>query len=62
MKKQEAAPEAAPETKKKAATKLVAKKNFEIFQNEYHRVIKVGDDLSDVPERFHENLKTEGVL
>ena len=41
---------------------LTAKKDFEIHQNGYDRVIKVGDDLSDVPELFHPNLRTEGVL
>jgi hypothetical protein len=41
---------------------LVAKKDFEINHNEYHRVIKVGDDLSDVPDLYHENLRTEGVI
>ena len=41
---------------------LIAKKDFVINHNEYHRTIKVGDDLSDVPELYHQNLKTEGVL
>lgn len=55
--------------KKKEAVKaeyldgeMTAKKDFEIHQNDYHRVIKEGDDLSDVPECYHQNLKTEGVL
>lgn len=42
--------------------KLLAKKDFEIHHNEYHRMIKTGDDISDVPELYLENLKTEGVL
>lgn len=41
---------------------MVAKKNFVIRQAPYLREIKVGDDLSDVPEKYHANLRTEGVL
>lgn len=41
---------------------MIAKKDFEIHWNEYHRVIKAGDDVSDVPEMFHANLKTEEVI
>ncbi len=41
---------------------LIAKKDFVIRQEPYLRVIKVGDDLSDVPEKYHVNLRTEGVL
>lgn len=52
--------------KKKSETKevkdLIAKKDFWIRHNEYERVIKKGDDLSDVPKLYHENLKTEGIL
>lgn len=47
-------------TEEKAA--LVAKKDFRITQNDYDRVIKAGDDLADVPEVYHPNLKTEGVI
>lgn len=43
-------------------SRLVAKKDFEIHQNEYHREIKAGEDISDVPECYIPNLKTEGVL
>lgn len=39
-----------------------AKKDFAIHQNQYDREIKAGDDLSDVPDEFLVNLKTEGVL
>lgn len=42
--------------------KLRAKKAFEIIHNGYMRKIAVGDDLTDVPEIFHQNLKTEGVI
>lgn len=42
--------------------KMIAKKDFTIVQNDYKRVISPGDDLSDVPERFHQNLKTEKVI
>lgn len=41
---------------------FTAKKDFEIHHNDYHRVIKAGDDVSDVPEHYHPNLKTEGVI
>jgi hypothetical protein len=41
---------------------LVAKKDFEIHHNDYHRVIKAGDVLTDVPAHYHPNLKTEGVI
>lgn len=41
---------------------MIAKKNFEIHHNDYHCVIKEGDDLSQIPELYHANLKTEGVI
>ena len=41
---------------------LIAKKAFVICQNEYLRKIQEGEDVSDVPERFLVNLKTEGVI
>jgi hypothetical protein len=41
---------------------LRAKKAFLIQQNEYSRKISVGEDLSDVPAKYHQNLKTEGVI
>ena len=41
---------------------MTAKKDFAIHHNDYHRVIKKGDDLSDVPEMFHQNLMTESVI
>lgn len=41
---------------------FVALKDFEIHHNDYHRVIKVGENLSDVPEKYFENLKTEKVI
>ena len=44
------------------ASPLIAKRAFVICQNEYFREIKEGDDLSDIPVRYHPNLKTEGVL
>lgn len=52
----------AKEEEKSKSKGLVAKKNFVIAHNEYYRVIKAGDDVSDVPELYHENLRTEGVL
>lgn len=42
--------------------KLVAKKDFKIVHNEYVRDIKVGDDLSDVPEMYIQNLKSEQII
>ncbi len=42
--------------------KLIAQKAFTIRQNDYLKVIAVGDDISDIPEIYLENLKTEGVL
>ncbi len=50
---------------KKAAGKLVALKDFHIFAPGDEGVdikIKEGDDLSQVPQKFHANLKTEGVI
>ncbi len=44
------------------SSKLIAKKDFAINQNDYHKEIKKGDDLSDVPSVYLPNLKTEGVL
>jgi hypothetical protein len=43
-------------------SRLVAKKAFVISHNEYFREIKAGDELSDVPEQYLTNLKTEGVI
>lgn len=45
-----------------AKPELIAKKDFSIHHNEYHREIKKGDDLSDVPELYLDNLRTEGVI
>jgi len=45
-----------------AKGRLVAKRDFVIHQNEVHIVIKAGDDLSSVPEKYLENLKTEAVI
>lgn len=41
---------------------MLAKKDFVIHHNDYHREIKIGEDVSDVPTMFHQNLKTEGVI
>lgn len=41
---------------------LIAKKEFKIVHNDYEREIKIGDDLSDVPELYLENLRTEGII
>ena len=50
------------ETVERAKTKLIAKRDFVIHQNEIHIEIKTGDDLSNVPKLFLENLKTEKVI
>jgi hypothetical protein len=50
------------DTTKAEKSRLTAKKNFSLHHNEYHNEIKLGDDLSDVPELYLENLRTEGVL
>ena len=42
--------------------RVIAKRDFVIHQNEIHIVIKAGDDLSHVPEKYLENLKTEAVI
>ncbi len=39
-----------------------AKRDFVISHNEHQIVIKKGDDLSEVPKLFFENLKTEQVI
>lgn len=41
---------------------LKAKRDFVIVQNNFRLEIKKGDDLSNVPKCFIENLKTEGVI
>lgn len=46
---------------KKKSSKI-AKRDFTIAHNEYFKEIKKGDDLSDIPEIYEQNLKTEGVL
>ena len=49
--------------KAKVRTSMRAKKDFHIFCPPEHDIkIKEGDDLSDIPELFITNLKTEGVL
>lgn len=42
--------------------KLIAKKDFEISHNDYSKKIKAGEDISDVPKMYHQNLKTENVI
>lgn len=50
------------EVKVPSSGSLIAKKDFLIVHNDYRREIKKGDDLSDVPEIYHPNLRTEEVL
>lgn len=40
---------------------MIAKKDFIICHNEYFKTIKAGDDLSDIPEMYLQNLKIEQV-
>ena len=49
-------------SEEKSSSSVRAKKDFVISFNDYHREIKEGDDLSDVPEMFIQNLKTENVI
>lgn len=52
--------------KPKEQSELIAKRDFKIVHPSegkvYKREIKAGEDLSDVPEIYHANLKTEGVI
>lgn len=41
---------------------LIAKRDFKIVHNQYDIVIKAGQDLSDIPPQFIENLITEKVI
>jgi hypothetical protein len=41
---------------------LIAKKDFRISHNGFELSIKAGDDISNVPVVYHQNLKTEGVI
>lgn len=50
-----------PEAKSEKA-RIVAKKPHTLTQNGFHRVIKKGDDVSDVPTHLLVALKTEGVV
>ncbi len=45
-----------------AQSRLIAKKDFEICHNDVLIKIKAGDDVSQVPEMFHQNLRTEGII
>lgn len=50
------------EAKVEEKSGLIAKRSFTIVQNDVHIVIKKGDNLNDIPKRFLENLKTEGII
>jgi hypothetical protein len=43
-------------------TKKKAKRDHLIVQNQFRFDIKKGDDLSEIPEHFHEALKAEKVI
>ena len=40
----------------------IALKDFVVSQNDFYLEIKEGDDLSEVPEMYLQNLKTEKVI
>ena len=44
------------------SAKRKALRDFTIRHNEFYLEIKKGDDLSKIPVKFMENLKTEKVL
>jgi hypothetical protein len=49
--------------KKALSSKLIALKDFHIFQPPHADIrIKEGDDLAEIPEMYHNNLIAEGVL
>lgn len=52
---------AAEKTSSREGT-LIAKKDFRIVHNEVDISIRVGDDLSEVPQMYLANLRTEGVI
>jgi len=50
------------ENKSNGSGKRKALRDFTICHNEFQLEIKKGDDLSKIPVKFIENLKTEKVL
>lgn len=53
----------ADKKEKGTAKKLKAKADFHLFcPPEIDLHIKKGDDLAKVPEKYHNNLITEGIL
>lgn len=50
--------------KKKEQKEQLAKKDFRIVQNKIDIKIKKGDNLNElnIPSKFYDNLKTEGVI
>ncbi len=62
MKNEVILPTKAKDSKPITKKDLVALRDFVICWNEYYKEIKAGDDISDVPEMFYENLKTEKVI
>lgn len=47
-----------------SSKKIIAKRDFEFICNEHHVVILKGDDIvkNGIPEKYHQNLKTEKVI
>jgi hypothetical protein len=54
-------PKKARKKKSKLAGKK-AKRAFLIVRNDFRSDIREGDDLSDIPDEYYDNLKTEGVI
>lgn len=42
--------------------KLKAKRDHEFMSDDGLYIIKKGDDISHIPERYHDNLRTEKVI
>lgn len=61
-KRPEPKPEPEPKQEKAERPRLTAKKAFKIVHNNYVRDIQPGDDVSDIPEIYLSNLKTEEVI
>ena len=60
-KPEEEKPKRGRKNKSKLAGKK-AKRAFLIVRNDFRADIREGDDLSDIPDEYHDNLKTEGVI
>lgn len=48
--------------KQKEKKEMIAKKDHVILQNDFYLVIKAGDDLKGIPEKYIPTLKAEKIL